>query len=83
MAEGFEPSTQHRGVDIYKLERSPSMEEHMFLLFAQTPPHDVQAPLPLKPPLFTSHAGIVLTHSLSLSLRLPFSHTQSAAGHFQ
>lgn len=49
VAEGFEPSTQHQSVDIYKLQRSPLIEEHMFLLFwAKTPPHDVQAPPPLK-----------------------------------
>lgn len=36
-------------VDIYKLQQSPLIEEHMFLLFcAEAPPHDVQAPPPLK-----------------------------------
>lgn len=36
-------------VDIYKLQQSPLIEEHMFLLFCpETPPHDVQAPPPLK-----------------------------------
>lgn len=49
VAEGFEPSTQRHSVDIYKPERSPLIEEHMFLLFcAGTPPQDVQAPPPLK-----------------------------------
>lgn len=45
----LEPSAQHPSVDIYKLEWSLLIEEHMFLLFgAETPPHDVQAPPPLK-----------------------------------
>lgn len=49
MAEGFEPSTLLHSVDIYKLQQSPLIEEHMFLLFCvEAPPHDVQAPPPLK-----------------------------------
>lgn len=79
-AEGSEASTQHHSGDIYKLQRSPLVEEHMFLLLcAETPPRDVQAPPTLK--------GSIVYWSRwdcarSLS-PLPFSHTQSAAGHLQ
>lgn len=71
VAEGFEPSSQHRSGDIYKLQRSPLIEEHMFLLFcAETPPHDAQHHLPLKALLFTGHAGIVRTHSVCVCMRV-------------
>lgn len=89
MAMGFEPSTLHYSTDIYKPQRILLIEEHMFLLFcAETPPHDVQAPPPLKALLFTSHTGIVLW-SLSLSAsclffsNTVFPHIQSTSGYLQ
>lgn len=87
MAKGFEPSIQHYSTDIYKPQHSLLIEEHMFLLFcAETPPHAVQEPPPLKGAIvYESHWErgqswcYTLSHSLSC---LPFfssSHTHSPA----
>lgn len=90
MAKGFEPYVQHYSTDTYKPQHSLLIEEHMFLLFhAETPPHTVQEPPPLKGAIvYESHWETKLVlYALSLSLLfaffLLFPHTQSSSGHLQ
>lgn len=69
MAKDFEPSIQRYSTDIYKLQQSPLIEEHMFLLFCiETPPHDVSAPPPLKGTIvYESHWDCALSVSFLLA----------------